>query len=421
MRPDRPATGETTDGGSAAAAPSRPHPAGLQVELAKDLAHHLRGGHPWVFRKALGAVPRVAAGTVVEVTSGGRFVARGLYDPHSPIAVRLLTRDPAEAVGPTLWARRFAQALRLRRELFAASEADAYRLVHGENDFLPGVVVDVYAGFAVLKLYSAAWTPHRADLVAALRGAVPELRGVFGRDELGREDADDAAGAGRPLWGEPPPERIRIHEGGTALLVDVRHGQKTGLFLDQRANRLGLRRYAPGREALNCFSYTGGFSVHLAQSGARRVTSVDLDGDALELSRESFRANGLDPGAHEFRQADVFDQLAAWKREGRTFDLIVLDPPAFAKSQAKVPAALAGYAALNRAALQLLRPGGYLATASCSARVSAEAFLGAVSEAAGKLGLPLQLVEDRRQPFDHPVLLQFPQGAYLKLFVFRRP
>jgi 23S rRNA (cytosine1962-C5)-methyltransferase len=391
----------------------------VQLELSKDLARHLRRGHPWVFRKALAKPPKASAGEVVDVTSGGRFVARGLYDPHSPIAVRLLTHDAAESVGPALWRTRLARAARLRRELVA--DTDAYRLVHGENDFLPGVVVDIYGSFAVVKLYSAAWTPHRGALVDAIREAVPTLRGVFGRDEVGREDDDGDGGGGRPLWGEAPPELVQIRENGVGLWVDLRRGQKTGLFLDQRENRTAIRRYARDREVLNCFCFTGGFSVHAAVGGARRVTSVDLDPDAVKLARENFSLNGLDAGAHEFRIGDVFSLLQAFKAEGRRFDLVILDPPAFAKSQAKVPAALAGYASLNRGALQLVRPGGFLVTASCSARVSAEAFADAVAEAAGKLGLSLQLVEERHQPPDHPVLLEFPQGRYLKLFVFHVP
>ena len=361
---------------------------------------------------------------MVDVVSGGRFIARGLFDPHSPIAVRLLTHDQAERVGPALWLKRLQRAAKLRNELLALSPGgptDAYRLVHGENDFLPGVVVDVYAGFAVLKLYSAAWTPHRADIVGAVIEAVPGLKGVFGRDEIGREDADDDTGRGKALWGDEPPQKVQIREGGVSLWVDVRRGQKTGLFLDQRENRMAVRRYSAGREVLNCFCFTGGFSVHAALAQAKQVTSVDLDADALTLARENFALNGLDPGDYEFRVGDVFAQLASWKVEGRSFDLIVLDPPAFAKSQAKVPAALAGYASLNRAALQLLRPGGYLATASCSARVSAEAFAGAVAEAAGKLGQQLQLVEERHQPHDHPILIEFPQGQYLKFFVYHLP
>ncbi|MHB1843556.1 MAG: class I SAM-dependent rRNA methyltransferase [Deltaproteobacteria bacterium] len=392
----------------------------LPIELSKDLARHLREGHPWVFKQALQRPPKAPAGTVVDVTSGGRFVARGLYDPHSPIAIRLLSSDPSAEVGPALWRARIARAHALRLELLDLESTDAYRLVHGESDFLPGVVVDLYAGFAILKLYSAAWNPHRAALVEAVRQVVPGLRGVFGRDEIGREDDDgDASGGGRLLWGEAPPPKVQIRENGVTLLVDVRHGQKTGLFLDQRENRAALRRIAKGRDVLNCFSYTGGFSVNAALGGARQVTSVDLDGEAVALSRENFAQNGLDADASEFVVGDVFDLLSRWKMQGRSFDLVVLDPPAFAKSQAKVPAALAGYASLNRAALQILRPVGTLCTASCSARVGPEAFAGAINEAARKLSVSLQLVSERYQPPDHPVLLSFPQGRYLKFFTFR--
>lgn len=394
----------------------------IPVELSKDLAHHLRQGHPWVFKKALLRPPRLEPGAVVDVVSGGKFVARGLYDPISPIAVRVFTLRADEPLDGELFARRAETAAALRREVIDASRTDSFRLIHGENDFLPGVVCDIYAGYAVLKLYSASLTPHRQALVDAVRRAWPELLGVFGRDEVGREDEDDAHGGakGRVLFGQPPPERISIREEGMQLYVDVRLGQKTGLFLDQRENRLALRRYVRGRDVLNCFAFTGGFSVSAALGGARKVLSLDLDGDAIALARDNFTLNGLDASVHDFMVGDVFKWLAQWKQGGRSFDAIVLDPPAFAKSQAKVQAALSGYAALNRAALQLLRPGGILVTASCSARVTPEAFQGCIAEAAGKVDASLQLLEERGQPPDHPVSIRFPQGRYLKLLIYRK-
>ena len=393
-----------------------------RLELSKDLAHHLRQGHPWVFRKALLRPPKLPAGAVVDIVSEGRFLARGLYDPLSPIAVRIFTRDSNEPLDEALFERRLNDAAALRRSVMDFSRTDSFRLVHGESDFLPGVVCDVYAGFAVLKLYSAALTPHRPALVDAIRKAWPDLQGVFGRDEIGREDDDAEHGnQGNVLFGKAPPERITILEEGMKLYVDVRLGQKTGLFLDQRENRLALRRYVHGRRVLNCFAFTGGFSVSACLAGATKVLSLDLDGDAIALSRDNFTLNGLNPAQHDFMVGDVFKWLAQWKQSGKTFDAIVLDPPAFAKSQAKVPAALAGYAALNRAALQLLEPGGVLFTASCSARVSAEAFAGAVAEAAGKLDVPLQLLEERGQPPDHPVSIRFAQGRYLKFLIYRKP
>jgi 23S rRNA (cytosine1962-C5)-methyltransferase len=395
-----------------------------ELALQKDLARHLRAGHPWVFRRAVERAPKgLPAGAIVDVTDGGRFVARGYYDPHSAISVRILTRDAAEAVDAAFWRRRVARALALRRELVHGT--NAFRMVHGESDGLPGVVADRYDRWAVLKLYSAGLTPHRAAVVEALRGEAEGLAGVYGRDEIPRDDLDEAGEAGAPqgrvLWGGEPPERIPVDEHGMTLLVDVRRGQKTGHFLDQRENRRMVRDLSRGRaQALNLFSYTGGFSVAAALGGARQVVSVDVDRDALALARENFAANGLDPGAHGFAAEDAFESLARSKREGRRFDLVVCDPPAFAKSQRTVDAAVAGYASLNRAALAVLAPGGLLVTASCSARVSAEQFFDAVKEAAFKARVELQVIAETRQPPDHPVSPQFREGRYLKVLVLRR-
>ncbi|ABC82146.1 class I SAM-dependent rRNA methyltransferase [Anaeromyxobacter dehalogenans] len=393
-----------------------------ELPLRKDLARHLRAGHPWVFRKAVERAPaRLPAGTIVDVTEDGRFVARGYYDPHSAISVRILTREPAEAIDAAFWRRRVARAVALRREL--VRDTTGYRVVHGEGDALPGVVADRYDRHVVLKLYSAGLTPHRAEIVEALHAEQEGVAGVFGRDEIPRDDQDEGegGGSGRVLWGAEPPERIAIDEHGMKVLVDVRRGQKTGHFLDQRENRRMVRDLARGRaEALNLFGYTGGFSVAAALGGAGHVVTVDVDRDAIALARENFRANGLDAADHAFAAEDCFELLARYKREGRRFDLVVCDPPAFAKSQKAVEGALAGYASLNRAALAVLAPGGLLVTASCSARVSAEQFADAVKEAAYKARVDLALVAETRQPPDHPVSLQFREGRYLKCMVLRR-
>jgi 23S rRNA (cytosine1962-C5)-methyltransferase len=392
------------------------------LELRKDLVRHLRAGHPWVFRKAIEKAPKgLEAGAIVDVVEDGRFVARGYFDPHSAISVRILTRESAEAIDEAFWRNRIRRALALRRELVRGTTG--MRLVHGENDGLPGVVADRYADFAVLKLYSAGLTPHRSRIVEALRREAEGIAGIYGRDEIPRdEESDDAKPQGRVLWGAEPPERIEIDEHGMRLLVDVRRGQKTGLFLDQRENRRLVRELATGRgDALNLFGFTGGFSVAAAMGGARHVVTVDVDRDAIALARENFRVNGLDPADHAFASDDAFEILKRYKAQGRQFDLVVCDPPAFAKSQKAVEGAVAGYAALNRAALQVLAPGGLLVTASCSARVTPEQFQDAVKEAAYKARVDLQLVEDRRQPPDHPVAPQFREGRYLKCSVYRRP
>lgn len=393
----------------------------VRLELAHGLGKHIRAGHPWVFRKGLEHPPRIPAGSVVDLTENGRFVARGYYDPHSAIAVRVLTREEKDRIDAAFFRTRIGSALRVRRELIDLTDTDSFRLIHGEGDALPGVVVDLYAGFAVLKLYSAGLTPYRALIVEGIKAALPELKGVLGRDEVGRDDAegDDGPPAARVLHGETPPELVEITERGAKFLVDIWRGQKTGFFLDQRENRFLIRRLSKARDVLNCFSFTGGFSVNAALGGANAVFSVDQDEDAVALSRENFSRNGLEPGKHDFLAADVFTLLSSFKEEGRTFDLIILDPPAFAKSQKAVDAALDGYASLNRQALAVLRQGGLLATASCSARVTSEAFFGAVKEAAYKAGVDLELVEERYQPPDHPVRLQFPEGKYLKFYVLK--
>ena len=402
----------------------------IKLELVKDLARHLRAGHPWVYRRALQKPPSgLQSGEIIDITDRGRFVARGYYDALSHTAVRVLTRDPAEAIGLLYWRRKIARAVALRRAFvpFSEGDTDCCRLVHGEGDGLPGVIIDLYAKFAVIKLYSAGLTPHREQIVEALRGEVA-LEGIWGRDEQGaaaaaeegeEEDGDDGKPAGKLLWGKEPPELITVRENGARLAVDVRGGQKTGMFLDQRENRLALRRYAKGRRALNCFAFSGGFSVQAALGGAREVTSVDRDAGALQLAKKNFELNELRQ-PHQLATADVNDFLAQKKAEGARYDLIILDPPAFAKTQKAVPAALDGYASLHRAALQLLPTLGILATASCSARVSADEFVNAIKEAAVKVGAELQLLEERRQPPDHPVSIAFPEGRYLKFFVFRR-
>jgi 23S rRNA (cytosine1962-C5)-methyltransferase len=392
-----------------------------RLELQKDLARHLRAGHPWVFRKALArAAKGIPAGTIVDVVEGSRFVARGYYDPLSPITVRVLTREEGETVDDTFWRRRVARALAIRKELIHGTTA--YRILHGESDGLPGVVADRYDRFAVIKLYSAGLTPWRAAIVEALRAECGDLAGVYGRDEIPRDDDDEGGSPeGRVLWGAEPPEQIVIDEYGMKILVDVRRGQKTGLFLDQRENRRTVREMARGRpEALNLFSYTGGFSVAAAMGGSTHVVSCDLDADALALARQNFKANGLDPADHAFAHGDAFDLLASYKRQGRRFDVVICDPPAFAKSQKAVEGALAGYASLNRAALSVLAPGGLLVTCSCSARVSPEQFGDAVKEAAFKIRVELALVAETRQPADHPISLQFKEGRYLKAMVLRR-
>lgn len=392
----------------------------VRLELIKGLSRHVRAGHPWVFKNSLDRPPKIPSGSIVDLTENGRFVARGYYDPLSAIAVRVLTREEKQVIDAEFFRRRIAEAYLDRISLLDLGETDSFRLVHGEGDGLPGVVIDIYSGHAVLKLYSAGLNSFRHLLLEGLKASIPGLKAIIGRDEIGRDDfeADDVRGVGKVLFGSAS-EQISILERGVRFWVDPFRGQKTGFFLDQRENRFLIRRLSSGRRVLNCFSYTGGFSVNAALGGAEQVASVDSDGDAVDLARKNFELNGLSEKKHEFHTGDVFKYLAAAKESNRKFDLIVLDPPAFAKSQRTVEAAIAGYASLNRQALALLEPGGLLATASCSARITPEVFTAAVKEAAYKVGKELALVEEKYQPPDHPIRLQFPEGRYLKFLVLK--
>lgn len=384
--------------------------------LRRDLTRALRSGHPWIYREALAIPPGLRTGESVAVQdAGGRFVARGRYAADSPLAVRVYTLDPAEAVDDALLRRRLGQALALRRAALDVRETSAFRLCNGEGDLLPGVVVDVYDTVAVVRFDDAAAAAWREALVAALRG--PELSDVSITAVIERGRGAQAA----VLFGAAPSGEVTIREHGTPMLVDVMQGQKTGLFLDQRENRRLLRRYAAGRSVLNCFSYTGGFSLQAALGGASQVTSVDTARAALETGRRCFAANGLEAapvgattGRYQFLSEDVFVHLRRAVACGVRHGLVVVDPPSFAPSEKTLPRALAAYRELFALALGTVAPGGLLAASSCSSHVDANAFLEAVAAAGQAAGRSLRLLEFPGQPADHPTLPAFPEGRYLK-------
>jgi 23S rRNA (cytosine1962-C5)-methyltransferase len=383
-----------------------------RVHLKKDLARHVRDGHPWIFADAL-APAKLPTGELVDVMGvDGKFLARGLYDAGSPIAVRVATRDAREAIDAGWVRARLSEALAARRGVIDARETDAFRWCNGEGDFLPGVVVDVYAEVAVVRFDGDAvlrWRDWVADAVAELSRPLG-VGWVYERSRGGRGEA---------LRGGAPPEVVEIREAGVRFGVEVTRGQKTGTFLDQRENRRAIRPFADGVEVANLFAYTGGFSVHAALAGARRVATVDSAEAAIEAARGNFARNGLDPARHEFAALDAFAWLERARREGRRFGLIIVDPPSFAPSERSVQRALAAYRDLHAAALGLLEENGVIAAASCSSHVSAEAFLGALREGAVRAGRPLRVLEVRGQPGDHPSLPAFPEGRYLKMIIAR--
>lgn len=383
-----------------------------RLHLRKPLERHLRAGHPWIYADALERVP-LASGTVVDVlSSNDRFVARGIYDAGSPIAVRVLTLVESEAVDEALIERRLEQALESRRGIWSGNETNAFRWCNGEGDFLPGLVVDVYDHTAVVRVDGTAARTLLPWVVAALS----RLGSSHGIAHIIERSRGDEAGV---LWGPPPPETIEIQEAKVRMAVDVLHGQKTGSFLDQRENRRAIRPYAAGEEVANLFAYTGGFSLHAALAGARMVTSVDIAAPALIAARHNFTLNGLDPRLHRFDVDDAFDWLARVRRQNRDFGLVIVDPPSFAPSERVLSRALTAYRRLMSEALSVVRPGGILAASSCSSHVSLEAFLAMLGDAGADTNRPLRILEIHGQPIDHPTLPAFPEGRYLKFVILR--
>lgn len=396
------------------------------VTLHRRVQEPVKRGHPWVYREAVVRVRGTAeTGDAVSLADEtGAVLGYGVYDPHSALAIRVWGHVP---VDDTLVTQRLESAFALRRELFADGLTTAFRLVHGEGDRMPGIVIDRYGTIAVLRTDGdAAQALARRHTESLCRGLRAEgiTTAVHRTSQKGEKKTYDL------LFGPEPPDTVHVTEHGVPFEVDLASGQKTGAFLDQRDNRARVAKLAtdlsiraknkglPGEvTVLNLFSYAGGFSLHAALSGAK-TTSVDVAPLAHKTAQSSFKAAGLPLTGHSFVAADVYAFLADAKKKGRTWDLVVSDPPSFAPNEKSVPRALSAYRALHAAAAKVLAPGGILCAASCSSHIGMEAFLGTLDD--GTLGRDdLRVTDVHGPPADHPSLASFPEGRYLKLVVLR--
>ena len=378
----------------------------LSATVSSRGAQRWTDGHPWIYRSDVITRPDGEAAAVRVSDQRGKPLGVALWSPRSEISLRLLDRDPAARIDAAWWSQAIARAVGRRDGL--DSQANAYRLIHGEGDLLPSLIVDRYDQWLVVQLMSAGLEHYRAPILHALCTQLAPA-GILARNDVSLRTKEGLGTDVELLYGTVPDE-IEVHEGGVRYLAAPWRGQKTGAFLDQRENRALVGRVARGR-ALDCFSYHGSFALHLAQR-AEHVTALDASAHALTRAEENFRRNGLTNGS--FVEANAFEYLKAKERAREQFDTIVLDPPAFAKTRPALPGALRGYKEINLRAMRLLSRGGLLFTASCSFHLSKSLFLEMLVEAAADSGRRMVLREIRGQPLDHPELLTVPETGYIK-------
>lgn len=426
-------------------------PRRLAVRLTPDALRRVRAGHPWVFDESVvsaptDGTPRPRSGDLAVIFDDRRrFAGIGLYDPDSPIRVKMLHHGAPLTIDTEFWRRRLTMAWQRRADpaadLLRGGHTTGFRWVHGENDGLPGLIIDVYGSTAVVKVYTAAWARHLADILGIVTNPTAEPSGsltsgwpMFDSVVLrtGRAAAAHLPAPltdGFALSGDVPDGPVLFRELGLTFEADVVHGQKTGYFLDQRDNRALVRSLARDRSVLDVFCATGGFSVHAAAGGARSVLSVDLSAPTLAAAARNMAHNqhldAVQRCEHRTIQADAFDALAtlaASRSDSSRFDVVVVDPPSFAQRRVDIPGALRAYERLTTAALGVVRRGGVLVQASCSSRVGVDDFMAAVNRGAQRAGYDLNVQRVTGHPVDHPIGFDgktFVEGAYLKAVVAR--
>ncbi len=394
----------------------RPGEKRLALHVRPGVEAVLHSGHPWLFDQAITRQSHEgqAGDLAVLFDRKKRFLAIGLYDPYSPIRVKILQHNQPAEINQSWFHDKLAAAARIRQPL-PETQTNGYRLVHGENDGLPGMIIDRYADTLVVKLYTAAWFPHLSDVLSALLQVQPAERIVLRLSRAAQNQPGFGLFDGQILVGDPLDQSLIFEENGLRFLADVVKGHKTGFFFDHRDNRAQVGQLARGN-VLDVFAYSGAFSLYAARGGADTILSTDVSAPALQTVQANFALNRDDPAiaqaGHEIMEGDAFETMRGLKAKGRLFDMIIVDPPSFAKSSAEIPGALESYAKLTRLALGTLRKGGMLVIASCSSRVSADDFYRTVFAAADQTGRRLSEYKRSGHALDHPI--GFAEGAYLK-------
>jgi 23S rRNA (cytosine1962-C5)-methyltransferase len=395
----------------------------IAIRVTNEAEKAILQGHPWVYEESITHQnqPGRPGDTAIIFNQRRKFLAAGLYDPHSFIRVRVLqNRKPAQ-IGLDLFREKISTANQRRNSLNhkpPERTTTGFRLVHGENDGLPGLVIDKYEETFVIKLYTTAWLPHLADVLKSLSNIqqVDRLVLRLSRSLIEKKEVLYGLSNGLVLYGPKLEGPVLFLENGLHFEADLVHGQKTGFFFDQRENRERVEKYTSKKTVLNLFSYTGGFSVYAARGGAKKITSVDSSRPALEASVRNFYHNRsiskIASAQHEILLADAFQALEKLGKNNQGYDVVIIDPPAFAQKSDQTAAALSAYQRLTTLGLNLLAPGGILVQASCSSRVEADAFFDAIHHAAEQTGRPLREIERTGHPLDHPV--SFKEGKYLK-------
>lgn len=377
----------------------------ITLELPPSLKSRLGQGHPWVYRNQIARTPDLPPGAWVRVRCG-RFTAIGLWDAQSPIAVRIFSQ---RSVPDAAWvADRVADAWETRA-VVRDTQTTGYRWVFGESDGLPGIVVDLYDEYAFIRTYVESLDRLVPWVVDALH-AHTSLRGILWRRLDGEPES---------LWGQLPPPDLTIEENGLLFYADLLAGQKTGLYFDQRNNRTAIAPLCRGKKVLDCFSYTGSFALYALREGATSITACDAAQAAIKAAQGNLALNNFDPRHHTFVVQDCFEFLEQTAAEGHRFDVVILDPPSFARDRSSRHAAERAYVRLNRLALGCVHPGGLVASASCTSQVSPQAFHQALAEAARQAGRRLLILHDAGHAPDHPVPAHFPEARYLKFVVSR--